>query len=927
MLGRHQDSDIVLSNPRVSRLHAKLYGCQGKFYIEDLGSRNGTVVNGTRIGDSTQLKDRDWVEIGDTVFEFSDEGRLVSSNLLNMQSIRRQQGEGGGVAVMQRPTAEYVPSYDSVCAQASPQVKLQAVLQITRDLGTCLDSEDIYQRTLDCAARIFPHAESVEILQADRITGNLIPVTKSKLPAEDDTTISSGPNLKAAVKQAIESGAAVVGDTWDESTNASRTAWYMCAPLIAPCGDVFGVIHLEFRYECNSCVSEDQEILTCIAILAAQSLAHVQAHGERYRAVVNTSAQAILTFDEAGVIESANPASGQVFACDSEKLIGWDIASLFPQVELHNQRERGKFLRHPGQPPVEVVGCRADERRFPAELSLAEFKLDGQSHFTVVCQDISKRKRAEQALRHSRERLSRIVQTGIVGIAFGDLCGGIIEVNGAFSRLTGYARQELIAGTDGWRRITAPEYFETDRQALQALRTDGMYGPYEKEFICRDGRRLPVSVSVALLPGNADEYVVFVVDNSRQKKAEQQLRKLNASLEKTVAERTRNVRLLQDVAVISNAADSVEDAFKAAVTTICHHMDWPAGYAFLSKAEEGPEAFVQVGQWLSNPAAPPVAGRLPDRLVAQVIATGNPGHSRGAAVTPRDQRPPGEGAEAVASVLAFPVRLGKKVWGVLEFFAAPSTVPTDDLLHLMTHVCVQLGRVVERRQLQQELIDAVWSQHRQFGQELHDTLGQELTGIRMMAETLRSKLDSRSSPEAHAADELTQYIREAQDHARQLSKGLMPVDIFQLGLTAALEDLADHATKQTDGLDCVFVCDRPIEIRGNQLATHLFRIAQEAVNNAIKHSESQCIELSLVERGAWLVLQIYDDGIGFEEMDATSSQGMGLRIMRYRANAIGGTLTIEHGEERGTKVRCMVEIHHDADQGVTESQSQAARRG
>jgi hypothetical protein len=302
ILGRDSNSGVVLSNPRVSRSHAKLYSSYDKFYIEDLGSRNGTFVNGTRVEGAAPLTDRDWIEVGDTIFEFSDEGRVASFGVPDIRSIRGQQG-GGREQAIERPTAEYAPSYDSVCAQASPQVKLQAVLQITRDLGTCLDSEDIFQRTLDCAARIFPQAASVEILQTDQFTGRLIPITGSKLPSEDDSTIISAPGLKAAVTQAIESGTAVVGDTGDDSKDVSRTAWHLCAPLTAPSGDIFGVIHLEFRGECTSYMSEDQEILTCIAILAAQSLAHVRAHDERYRAVVDTSAQAILTFNDRGVIE------------------------------------------------------------------------------------------------------------------------------------------------------------------------------------------------------------------------------------------------------------------------------------------------------------------------------------------------------------------------------------------------------------------------------------------------------------------------------------------------------------------------------------------------------------------------------------------------------------------------------------------------
>jgi signal transduction histidine kinase len=160
---------------------------------------------------------------------------------------------------------------------------------------------------------------------------------------------------------------------------------------------------------------------------------------------------------------------------------------------------------------------------------------------------------------------------------------------------------------------------------------------------------------------------------------------------------------------------------------------------------------------------------------------------------------------------------------------------------------------------------------------------------------------------------LSQFIREAQDHARQLSKGLFPVDIFDHGLTLALEELAEHTSARANGLHCVFVGDHTVQVGGNEVATHLFRIAQEAVNNSMKHSQATQIAISLRREGHALVLEVSDDGVGINAADLTARRGIGLQIMRYRANAIGGALTFRSSNGQGMKVRCTFEYCPDED--------------
>lgn len=915
LFGRHEGCDLVLGNQMVSRQHARMFCSKGRYCIEDLGSRNGTIVNGKRISEAVPLSSRDWIEIGDVIFQFADETAIAPPDADAPSATWAPTDETDRSGIYERPTAIDPENEQITAGQASPRVKLQALMQITSDLGTCLDAAQIQQRIVDSALRVYPHADGAYILQCDETTGRLLPVATQNRQSRGDSTITLGRIPQSIVKRVIETRTTIVSDPGDRSTINMDAQWYMCAPLLGSSGTLLGAIYLESRDGREIHSREDRDLLTCIAALAAQSIEQIQNHGRRYRAVVNTSAQAILTFDEKGTIESANPASERVFGYDVGRLIGQNITAHIPQLGLGDRQQptglREDLSPGPMRTPQETLGCRADGTQFPMEISLAEFRLDGSSHFTVICQDITERKRAEKELRDSQERISRIVQTGIVGIAFGDSNGRIFEVNERFCLLTGYSRAELLGPDVTWKNLTSPEYAHVDRQALAELRHKGVYGPFEKEYIRKDGRRIPVSVSAALLPDKEDEHVVFVVDNSRRKKAEQKLRSLNAKLEKTVVERTRNVRMLQDVAVIANEAESVQEALQSAVETICRHAGWLGGRAFLMLPHEETEFFTQVDQWFWQSPARPKSARHPDGLVRRVLDSGEPSHLSGSAGIAEVLGLSDAASPEAQLAIAFPILLRGNVCGVLEFLASEPTVPSEELLQTMTHVCTQLGRVVERRQLQQKLIDAVWNQHRNFGQELHDSLGQELSGIRMMAETLQSKLSGRSYPESGAAAELTRFIQDAQEHARQLAKGLFPVDIFDEGLMAALEELSDITSARSDRLDCVFLYDRSIQVCGNELATHLFRIAQEAVNNAVKHSGAERIEISIRQERQRLTLEVADDGTGIAENDTTARSGMGLEIMRYRASAIGGNLTIGRNQPRGTKVRCTVELNPD----------------
>ena len=208
----------------------------------------------------------------------------------------------------------------------------------------------------------------------------------------------------------------------------------------------------------------------------------------------------------------------------------------------------------------------------------------------------------------------------------------------------------------------------------------------------------------------------------------------------------------------------------------------------------------------------------------------------------------------------------------------------------------------ERRRLEQEILKVSESEQRRIGQDLHDGICQILAGIDMLTRVLQKKLEQHSPAEAADAETISKYARKALAQTRLLSRGLSPVEVETNGLMAALRELADH-TKQLFNIDCVFRCTHPVLLQDNAKATHLYRIAQEAINNSVKHAKAHRIEIRLERLQDETRLRVTDDGVGFFQ-EMRQGDGMGLQTMRYRAATIGAKLEILPREPHGTVVLC-----------------------
>jgi PAS domain S-box-containing protein len=212
--------------------------------------------------------------------------------------------------------------------------------------------------------------------------------------------------------------------------------------------------------------------------------------------------------------------------------------------------------------------------------------------------------------------------------------------------------------------------------------------------------------------------------------------------------------------------------------------------------------------------------------------------------------------------------------------------------------------ITERRKLEQQILEIGEREQRRVGHDLHDGLGQELTGIGFMASSLRTKLAKTSRQHAREAARICQLLKDSLEHVRTMSRGLHPVKADPEALMSALAELAGSVAR-VNGCSCSFQCPQPVRIHDQQIAINLYRIAQEAVHNAIRHARPKRIWITLTQRDGTLVLEVRDNGTGIRKRPK-SRKGIGLEIMRYRAAACGATLSVEPAPRRGTMVRCLL---------------------
>ena len=231
--------------------------------------------------------------------------------------------------------------------------------------------------------------------------------------------------------------------------------------------------------------------------------------------------------------------------------------------------------------------------------------------------------------------------------------------------------------------------------------------------------------------------------------------------------------------------------------------------------------------------------------------------------------------------------------------------PVKDAQGQTTHWLVIFRDITERKRLEKEILAISDRERQRIGQDLHDGLCQQLAGIELMSQVLEQKLGTRLRAAAGQVGEIAQHVRDAIAQTRSLARGLSPVTLESEGLVSALQELAAN-TERMFGVFCRVECEHPVRVADLAMSTHLYRIAQEAVSNAIKHGKAKVITIQLKPLGDQLMLEVSDNGSGLPA-ESPAGQGMGRRIMHYRTGIIGGSITIgNHGNRSGVHVTCSV---------------------
>jgi PAS domain S-box-containing protein len=220
----------------------------------------------------------------------------------------------------------------------------------------------------------------------------------------------------------------------------------------------------------------------------------------------------------------------------------------------------------------------------------------------------------------------------------------------------------------------------------------------------------------------------------------------------------------------------------------------------------------------------------------------------------------------------------------------------------LPHIVATGIDLTEKKRLEKSVLEVSGREQRRIGQDLHDGLGQHLTGIAFLAKVQEQNLIAKGLPEATDATKIVKLVNEAIRKTRELSRGLHPILSESNGLMMALEQFANEV-EDLYQVECRFESHGPVGIRDENLATHLFRIAQEAANNAVKHAQPTSIQIVLYILANGGRLEISDNGCGFDANEKGDA-GMGLHIMSYRASMIGGSLDVQRLSGGGTRVTC-----------------------
>jgi two-component system, chemotaxis family, CheB/CheR fusion protein len=479
----------------------------------------------------------------------------------------------------------------------------------------------------------------------------------------------------------------------------------------------------------------------------------------------------------------------------------------------------------------------------------------------IALVDVTQRIADREALRRGHELNENIINTAHHIVLLLDAEGRILRFNRFMEQLTGWTLAE-VQGRDWFKTFLPERDRQRIREVFQAALSGERVRAYVNPIVTRHGQEREIEWYDAPLT-NADGELIGLLCTGQD------------VTERIQAERVLRERQARLLAILNTAADAIITIDRQGII----------------------ESFNPAAEQMFGYAADEVIGENLRILMPSPFREEHDGYLRRYQET-GERRIICIGREVVArhkDGRIFPVDLA---------------VSEVDHLGLFTGIVRDIS---ERKFLQSQLLTIATEEQRRIGQDLHDGVAQELLALGISAEMLAEEIAQWDENEAtrvasRQVRNLADGLQESLRQVRILAQGLVPVEIDAEGLTAALADLASRVDEQS-GLDCSFAAGPSVQIHDNHAANQLYRIAQEAVANAVKHAGGRTIRISLDEDDRLITLRVVDDGIGIEQHRSqreAAGGGIGLRIMHYRAALIGAQLTVASEAVGGTAVTCVL---------------------
>jgi len=497
--------------------------------------------------------------------------------------------------------------------------------------------------------------------------------------------------------------------------------------------------------------------------------------------------------------------------------------------------------------------------------------------------DVTDTKLTDQELRDTNVYLETIIATSHDSILVVDAEGRFEFGNDAFFDMFGWPAAELLG--EFFMKVVPPDLHAFMMERWEEVQR-GEGRPYETAIMTKEGERRSLLVSHRHMTiGGQRKYCVVCKDITARKRTERELERHRAHLEDLVRDQTTELtntveRLREEIV----ERMQVERALRASERRYRMLMEEAGDPVFVLNREL---AIVD-----ANPAACELLRYPREQLLRMSLYDFlDPSET--------ERRQLAELPENTGQTLVDTrhVRRSDGVYLTLE--ATVRRTPDGNVVIFARDVSV-------RRRLEQQILAAANNEQQRIGRALHDSLGQELTGIAFLTKVLEGKLENVAPELAEEAGRVVSLVSESLTHTRRIARGLSPVDVEAGGFEQACHELA-RGTENLFGIRCCFESSGIGNITDSSLATHLYHIAQESVTNAIRHGQASDIRIGLNVRGGQGELSIKDNGNGFPEA-GNSRKGIGLHVMQYRAEMVGGYLLTETNETGGVTVRCVFEM-------------------